>query len=133
MNVTLPKFVTLSLSGNPVVWSTHDSDNLDDAMSEDAQVILQCEQGSGMVRTRAGSWQKIPYAAAHEEMRKLQQKFKPMMLIRVVQTAVDLEQILGLGEANASNTPNTPVDPRLTGESPFGDDDPFWYDYRKDQ
>lgn len=130
MSVTLPKFVTLSLSGNPAIWSTHDSDNLDDAMSEDAQVILQCEHGSGMVRTRSGSWQKVPYAAAHEEMRKLQQKFKPMMLIR---TAMDLDQIMGLGEANASNTPNTPVDPRLTGESPFGDDDPFWYDYRKDQ
>jgi hypothetical protein len=127
VNVTPPKFVTLSLFKN--AWYTHDNNSLDDAMSEDAQVILRfCNWASGIVKTKAGFWKTVSYAAAHEEMRKLQQKFKPM----IQNSDPSLNQIMGLGEANASNTPNTPIDPRLMGDSPFEGDDSCWRDYQKD-
>jgi len=120
----LPKFVTLAFRYDLQSWETMDSDNMDDAMVDTAIVILDCEQGRGLLKDRMGVWRKTSYAVAHEMMRKVQQRFKPKFLAELDISQLSLDQIMGLGEATPFNTPNTPVDPKLTGESPYGEDDP---------
>lgn len=99
-------------------WVTFDHTNVDDAMCEGAQLILSLEGDARPSYMRIeGNWAPTPYLKVHEHMRQLQVRYPwagPLLLQE------DLRALMGLSPATPENCPDTPVDPKLTGEASDG-------------
>ena len=119
------------LTVGPKGWRTYESNSIDDAIGiEGAALILSHTPAIASKYRSHGRWNNADFFAVHGMMATIQRTvpMDPILVQQQLQQGVDaLRDILGLSPADSSNTPNIPGDPKL-----FGEDDPYWYDYRPD-
>jgi hypothetical protein len=134
-----PMPLTILCTG-PSGWRTYESDSIDDAIGLTGAILLLSQDNKISSKYLLnGKWHNEDFFVVHGMMRTVQGAV-PMdpIHLQIAEQDVkdpsdakkvedDLRAMLGLSPANGDNTPNLPGDPRL-----FGEDDPFYYDYRPD-